>query len=129
MTKSHRTENRGVEHPATVFLSYSTSDRVIATAVVNDLVKHEHEVWIDWGNIEPSTDWWIEISDAILRSDVFVLLLSTSYLSSEVSGSCARRIARCWSMSANGPSRPTFRDKRTSEAADSRTATACPRTE
>lgn len=69
---------------ATVFLSYSRSDSAVAQLVLSELVRFQHEVWIDWSDIEPSVDWWGEIRAAIVSSDIFLVLLSRQSLLSSV---------------------------------------------
>ena len=62
--------------PTEVFLSFSSQDRPIATAVAATLRAHGLAVWYSETNIRGAQQWHDEIGRALTRCDWFVLLLS-----------------------------------------------------
>jgi hypothetical protein len=62
---------------ATVFLSYTSSDNVVAKRIGDALKKHDYSVWIDTEQLSPGMDWRLEIEAAIADAvqEGFVLLL------------------------------------------------------
>ncbi|MFT3895259.1 MAG: SUMF1/EgtB/PvdO family nonheme iron enzyme [Anaerolineales bacterium] len=72
-----------------LFISYSRKDKNSAEKLVNCLVGEQTDVWIDWADIPPSTDWWEEIKRGIEEADVFLFLTSPDSISSRV---CAEEV-------------------------------------
>lgn len=67
---------------AKIYISYSRIDAPFAKKLTNDLRKLGHDVWID-DSITGGTDWWNESISLILRSNIFIVLVSSSSSSSE----------------------------------------------
>ncbi|MEV0604127.1 toll/interleukin-1 receptor domain-containing protein [Streptomyces sp. NPDC050315] len=65
-----------------VFLSYSRKDTALARRLVDRLQGRVGEVWVDWQDIKPSTQWREELSEAIRSSDALVVLVSPHSLRS-----------------------------------------------
>jgi hypothetical protein len=61
-----------------VFVSYSTSDKLVADAVCATLERHGIRCWIAPRDIVPGLDWGAAIVDAIGGSKVMVLVFSAS---------------------------------------------------
>ncbi|MGI5473225.1 toll/interleukin-1 receptor domain-containing protein [Streptomyces sp. CA-132043] len=66
-----------------VFLSYSRKDTALARRVVAHLQGRVGEVWVDWQDIKPSTQWREELSEAIRTSDALIVLISPDSLRSK----------------------------------------------
>jgi WD40 repeat protein len=67
---------------AAIFLSYSRADAAAVKELQSRLVELGHEVWRDEGNLPEASLWREEITNAIERSDVFLLAVSRQSLSS-----------------------------------------------
>lgn len=67
-----------------IFISYSRKDKKFAEKLVGRFVDQQVDVWIDWEDIQPSTDWWQEIERGIETSDVLVFLVSPDSVASQV---------------------------------------------
>lgn len=66
-----------------VFLSYRRVDKVFTQKLDQALKGEGLEVWVDWEDIPPgSTDFTQDIKDGIEGADVFIAVLSPSYLES-----------------------------------------------
>lgn len=66
-----------------VFLSYRRADKVFTQRLDQAIKAEGLEVWVDWEDIPPgSTDFTQDIKDGIEGADVFVAVLSPSYLES-----------------------------------------------
>lgn len=61
-----------------VFVSYSQSDRDLATELVSWLEAHGVECWVAPRDIAPAADWAAEIIDAISAARVMVLVFSAN---------------------------------------------------
>ena len=67
-----------------IFISYSRKDIAFARVLHDSLTKNELDVWIDWNDIIPSSDWKEEIFRAIESVDVFVYIVSKNSVKSQV---------------------------------------------
>lgn len=67
-----------------LFISYARKDRKYAEKLVGRFAQEEADVWIDWEDIPPSTDWWDEIKKGIEGADVFLFLISPDSIVSKV---------------------------------------------
>ena len=67
-----------------LLISYSRKDKVFAQKLVNRLLERQVDVWIDWEDIPPSTDWWTEIKRGIEEADVFIFLASPDSIISRI---------------------------------------------
>ncbi|MFO8035929.1 MAG: TIR domain-containing protein [Anaerolineales bacterium] len=75
---------------ADIFLSYSREDIAFARRLHAGLREAGLETWVDWQDIPPSTDWLEEIYEAIEKSDVFIFIISSDSVDSEV---CSKEVA------------------------------------
>ncbi len=69
---------------AKIFVSYSRKDKDRARILVPAFEKMGYEVWVDWEDIPPATDWLDQIKRGIEGSDTFVFFLSPDSAASEV---------------------------------------------
>jgi len=76
---------------AKIFVSYSRKDSKTATKLIGLFAEMGHEVWVDWANIPPATDWLEQVFRGIEGSDAFIFLLSPY---SNVSDVCKAEIER-----------------------------------
>ena len=68
--------------PKEVFLSHSSTNRAIATAVAQTLRDHGIPVWYSSTNIMTAQLWQDEIGKALCRCDWFLVLLSSTAIES-----------------------------------------------
>jgi hypothetical protein len=66
----------------TVFLSYAREDVDLARAVCEELTELRHDVAID-NEIRGGQDWWDQLCTWIQECDIFLVILSDAWLSSE----------------------------------------------
>lgn len=69
-----------------IFISYSKYDRPKADSLAEDLRNVGYEVWYDQ-KLHAGLDWWETILDQIQVADLFIYLLSPTWLSSKASQS------------------------------------------
>lgn len=69
--------------PKEVFLSHSSNNIDVATAISETLINHGVPVWYSPINIMPSQQWHDEIGRALKRCDWFMVLISEDSISSE----------------------------------------------
>jgi WD40 repeat protein len=69
---------------ADVFISYSRKDIAFARLLHEALTQGKVETWIDWARIPVGEKWWDEISAAISQSDIFLFIISSHSIGSEV---------------------------------------------
>src|SRR5450759_327152 len=67
-----------------VFISYSRKDIAFARLLHEALTQGKVETWIDWARIPIGEKWWNEISAAISQSDIFLFIISSHSIGSEV---------------------------------------------
>jgi len=75
---------------ADIFLSYSRQDIAFARRLHAGFREAGLETWVDWQDIPPSTEWLEEIYEAIERSDVFIFIISSDSVDSEM---CSKEVA------------------------------------
>ncbi len=68
---------------STVFISYSSIDRIIAARLATDLQAAGHEVWFDQWNITGRDPYWNEIQGGIESATHFVFLISPEAIASD----------------------------------------------
>src|SRR5450432_986251 len=66
---------------STVFISYNSIDRSIASRLTDDLRAAGHAVWFDQSNIAGNIPYWQEIQDGIESATHFVFLISPESIS------------------------------------------------
>lgn len=71
---------------ADVFISYSRVDSVFVHALDEYLKSQERDVWVDWEDIAPASEWQQDIYDNIDAAESFVFVVSTRSLASEYCG-------------------------------------------
>ena len=59
-----------------IFISYSRQNTSFVDKLIEELEKRGLNVWVDRENIRGGTAWRAEISNAIRRSDTFIIVLS-----------------------------------------------------
>ncbi|MBE9177609.1 TIR domain-containing protein [Oculatella sp. LEGE 06141] len=69
---------------ADVFISYSRRDKEFVHMLHEALRRSNHDTWIDWQDILPSTEWWKEIEAGIEASNTFIFVISPDSVSSKV---------------------------------------------
>ena len=69
---------------AKVFVSYSRKDSIAARKFIKALKDMGQDVWVDWEDIPPATDWLQQIFRGIEASDAFIFLMSPDSAASEV---------------------------------------------
>ena len=75
---------------AHVFISYSRSDKVFVETLRHALADRGKEIWIDWQDIPPTSQWMLEIFAAIAAADAMIVVLSPR---AAVSATCRREMA------------------------------------
>jgi len=68
--------------PKEVFLSHSSTNRAIASAVAETLRNHGVPVWYSKSNIMTAQLWQDEIGKALRRCDWFIVLVSSAAIAS-----------------------------------------------
>jgi YVTN family beta-propeller protein len=71
-----------------VFISYSRTNRDFVDALYGALLEQaklsNYDIWVDWEDIDPATDWWAEIREGIDSANNFLFVVSPNSLISEV---------------------------------------------
>lgn len=70
---------------AKLFVSYSRKDSTTAKRIIQALTDVGQDIWVDWEDIPPSSDWMEQIKRGIEGSDAFIFLISPD---SAASGYC-----------------------------------------
>lgn len=68
---------------AKIFISYSRKDIAFARLLHQEFEKNNHQAWVDWQDIPPSTEWLFEIFEAIEQADIFIFVISSTSVASE----------------------------------------------
>jgi WD40 repeat protein len=76
---------------ADVFISYSRKDGAFVQTLFDFLKSAGRDVWVDWEDIPPASEWEEDIHDNIDAAESFVAIVSANSLASEY---CARELAR-----------------------------------
>lgn len=82
LTEIARLKKRTAEAP-TIFVSYSRADHLFVTRLVNHLLKHNINVWLDLYQIDPGKSWARQIGEALDHCQLMLLVLSPQALASE----------------------------------------------
>ncbi|MEP6895152.1 MAG: TIR domain-containing protein [Chloroflexota bacterium] len=69
---------------AKIFVSYSRKNSVEARKIIQALKDMNQDVWVDWEDIPPASDWLEQIFQGIEGSDAFIFLISPDSAASEV---------------------------------------------
>ena len=64
-----------------VFISYAREDAAFASALSHALSERGIEAWVDREEIQAGDDWVVRIEQAMAKSDLILLLLSSEYRS------------------------------------------------
>ena len=64
---------------ADIFISYSRKDITFAKRLNSALEENNLVTWIDWEDIPPSTNWLLEIFEAIEQADAFIFIISNGF--------------------------------------------------
>lgn len=67
-----------------VFISHASRDKIVALRLAEVLRANNIDSWIDVKDLAAGDDWLKAIKRAIRSSDVFIALLSSSYISSRI---------------------------------------------
>ncbi len=68
---------------ARIFVSYSRKDKARARILIPAFEKMGYDVWVDWEDIPPATDWLDQIKRGIETADTFVFFISPDSILSE----------------------------------------------
>ncbi len=68
---------------ADIFISYSRRDKDFVEVLHNALRASQYETWIDWQDIEPTTEWWKEIEAGIEAAHTFIFIISQDSVTSK----------------------------------------------
>lgn len=71
---------------ADVFISYSRRDADVVRWLHASLTEAGRDVWVDWEDIPPASEWEQDIHDSIDAAESFVVVLSSNSLASEYCG-------------------------------------------
>src|SRR5437762_5297347 len=69
---------------AKLFVSYSRKDSIPSRIIILALKEMGHDVWVDWEDIPPASDWLEQIFHGIEGSDAFIFMVSPDSIISEV---------------------------------------------
>lgn len=66
------------------FISYRRIDKPFVRQLFDRLIENGRDVWIDWEDIPPTTDWLQEIYNGIESADNFIFIITPDSMTSEV---------------------------------------------
>jgi WD40 repeat protein len=66
-----------------VFISYSRRDKGFVQRLHDALSERDYEVWVDWEDIPPSSEWVEEIRTGVRSADGFIYVISPESVASE----------------------------------------------
>src|SRR5258707_1509423 len=69
-----------------VFISYSRKDKEFVRKLHDSLKNAGRDIWVDWEDIPPASDWHNEIFSGIQAAHSFVFVISPDSTSSQVCG-------------------------------------------
>ena len=72
-----------------IFISYSRRDKVFTLKLFDALKAARREVWADWEDIPPGSDWFVEIKEGVERSQAVLFILSPEWIKSR---ECAKEL-------------------------------------
>ncbi|MCB0118732.1 MAG: TIR domain-containing protein [Anaerolineales bacterium] len=67
-----------------VFISYSRRDKIFAQQLTERLKSKSVDVWADWEDLPPSSNWMEEVQNAIEECDAYIFIISPNSLKSQV---------------------------------------------
>src|SRR5690349_10711121 len=67
-----------------VFISYSRLDQAFVRQLFDALTANRKGIWVDWEDIPPTADWWVEICKGIEEADNFFFITSPNSLRSPI---------------------------------------------
>ena len=79
---------------AKLFISYSRKDSVAARKIILTLKEMGQDVWVDWEDIPPASDWLEQIFHGIEGADAFLFMVSPDSIISEVCTQEVRHAAK-----------------------------------
>lgn len=79
--KRKKSKRKVTDNPKRIFISYAREDLKEARKVYWKLKRRGHDPWMDDYSLKKGTDWQLEVSKAISRSEFFVAVLSRSSVS------------------------------------------------
>ena len=65
-----------------LFISYSRREVPFVDHLVDDLIKLDFNVWLDYRSLVPGTPWDEQIKQGIAESDVILLVVSKAAMDS-----------------------------------------------
>src|SRR5215813_13398756 len=69
---------------AKLFISYSRKDSIPSRLIIRALKEMGQDVWVDWEDIPPASDWLEQIFRGIESADAFIFMISPDSIASEV---------------------------------------------
>lgn len=69
---------------AKIFVSYSRKDSIQARKLIDAFAKMGYDVWVDWEDIPPATNWLDQVKRGIEEADSFIFFISPDSIASEV---------------------------------------------
>jgi WD40 repeat protein len=82
-----------------LFISYSRKDTEFVRKLHDALIAEKRNVWVDWEDIPPASDWHAEVFSGIEGADSFVFVISPDSVASKICGeevehalSCKKRV-------------------------------------
>jgi WD40 repeat protein len=72
-----------------IFISYSRRDKDFTLKLFEALKTAKREVWADWEDIPPGSDWFVEIKEGVEQSQAVLFILSPEWIKS---GECAKEL-------------------------------------
>lgn len=69
---------------AKLFISYSRKDSIPSRLIILALKEMGQDVWVDWEDIPPASDWLEQIFHGIESADAFIFMISPDSIKSEV---------------------------------------------
>jgi CRP-like cAMP-binding protein len=77
-----RLKKHFVPRPPKVFVSYARADLDFVTRLVNNLLKHQIDVWLDVYRLNPGKSWARQVGEALDSCHVMLLVLSPASVAS-----------------------------------------------
>lgn len=72
-----------------LFISYSRRDSAFVRRLHDGIKAKFSNIWVDWEDIDPATNWWEAIEDGIDSANAFLFVISPDSIRSEV---CTKEI-------------------------------------
>lgn len=81
--------NENAREARDVFVSYSRTDQAMVQRLCEALTHQGRKLWVDWGSIHPSAEWFAEVERGIRSASAFVFVISPESVASEI---CQREL-------------------------------------